>query len=597
VPGKKSIDWIQSDCQVDFYDKPHLVTPAADRLAQHLRKHLGKRRNQSTSRKIAARFPQLDRLLSYHPDRVSCQRGVMAAKDRSGETEQHGLIAAQLDDARSVVIYLVAPESVQYIAIMEILEGSITDLTPEEVAAHLHAQDINLDSNIIQTRLDKLREWGSVSARTDASRILRYSDLLARNWRYTATPMGRQVQRFYRKVLAGTPAVREIPLSSLARVVEAAESLVSTAPSNALVPELIGRLFVNHDDLDAALVGAEDSLATLADRFDLSDESTAELKSLLVGYATHVATELDHGSSRVHRALCALAGRFIELAQATVRASDARLLIERGALSASHGGRVEDWQALQAWFDPTFGRAARFGLRLVRALPGMHVNLRRLHSSSGTATSRSRALALAKACANPTYGPAILRAALGDHPWRKLYGEADDGDLVRLRSWRDAPHVAVPELLRSTGRAGARGRVPAARDDTRAREHVRAAREHRAAEHAAAVREVLAAGAGDCLSARAARVALASLLAAAHARSANGRRSAVRDGLGCTLFDSGPMTGVLAAPTWRVSTPGRIPIFHLPHVAPARPPHVTPPAEAAKSTAPPRVLLDWKASP
>lgn len=41
VPVQKSIDWIPSDCQVDFYDKPHLVTQAADRIAQHLREHLG----------------------------------------------------------------------------------------------------------------------------------------------------------------------------------------------------------------------------------------------------------------------------------------------------------------------------------------------------------------------------------------------------------------------------------------------------------------------------------------------------------------------------------------------------------------------------
>lgn len=90
---------------------------------------------------------------------------------------------------------------------------------------------------MIQVRLDKLREWGVVSARTDASRILRYTDLLARNWRYTATPIGRQVQRFYRKVLAGTPAVREIPLSSLARVVQAAEALASRATTDASIAE------------------------------------------------------------------------------------------------------------------------------------------------------------------------------------------------------------------------------------------------------------------------------------------------------------------------------------------------------------------------
>jgi hypothetical protein len=466
-------------------------------------------------------------------------------------------------DARSVVIYLVAQESLQYIAIMDVLESSITDLTPAEVRARLQIDEVVLDQITIEARLDKLREWGAASARTDTSRILRHSDLLARNWRYTATPAGRQVQRFYRKVLANTPAIREIPLPSLARVVEAAEAL-ATQPNKTSVPDLIGQLFVNHDDLDAALVGAEDSLASLVDRFDLNDESTAELKTLLVGYATHVATELEFGSARAYRSLGTLRPRFEELATIAIRASDARVLIERGALGASHGGRVQDWDELLEWFDPTSGRAARFALRLVRALPGMHMNLRRLHSSAGTATSRSRALALAKACMSPGYGAAIFHAALADHSWRKLHGIADEIEGAKIRSWREGPVVAVPGLLRTTGRTGAPGRVMPARDDTLAREQVRAKREQRAAEHQAAIREVLSTPPGEELSERAARVALAALLAATRASRSDDRRAATLDGLRCTLLYQPGTTGVVAAPTWRAITPGRMPIFHLP---------------------------------
>jgi hypothetical protein len=482
----------------------------------------------------------------------------------SGESAEDRVVAAQLEDARRAVIYLVVQESAQYIAIMDVLESSITDLTPGEIGARLQSAGTPIEQGVLEARLDKLREWAAVSARTDSSRILRHADLLARNWRYTATPAGRQVQRFYRKVLAGAPAVREIPLSSLARVVEAAEQLAALADikeANAV----IGQLFVNQDHLDAALVGAEDSLAGLVDRFDLNDQSTAELKTLLVGYATHVATELDRGSARAYRALWALRTRFTDLATNAVRASEAHLLIERGALAASHGGRAEDWEALLAWFDPSTGRAARFALRLVRALPGMHVNLRRLHSSSGTATSRGRALALARACLNPTHGTAILLAVLGDHSWRKLYGESDDVDATRIRSWRDAPFVKVPELLRATGRTGARGWVPAARDDTEARELIRARRAQRAAEHAEAIGEVLATPMGVRMSDRAARVALGALLAAVRTGSSNGRRTADRDGLACTLFHTASGDGVIAAPSWRVVTPGRIPVFHLPN--------------------------------
>lgn len=490
-----------------------------------------------------------------------CSLARMTIRD---ETTPESLVAS-VNDARTALVYLVVRESDQYVAIMDALESSITDLTPREVGSRVRAATgLALEDAVVEARLDKLRDWGAVSARTDASRILRHADLLARNWRYTATPVGRQVQRFYRKVLAGTPTVREIPLSSLARVVETAEALGASAQLGPDTAGLVGQLFVNHDDLDSALVGAEDNLAALVDRFDLDEESTAELKSLLVGYATHVAVELGRGSARAHRALVALRGRFPEIAAAAVRASDARALIERGALGASRGGTVEDWNALLAWFDPDSGRSERFALRLVRALPGMHVNLRRLHTSSGTATNRSRALALARACTHPTLGTAVLLAALGDHPWRKLYGEAPDADLPRVRSWRDSPRVDVPELLRLTGRAGARGRAPAARDDAAARSAVAQARAKRMAEHAAAIEEVLIAGAGASLSERAARVALAALTAAARARSEGGRRVAAHDGLGCTLFHTGAGLGCVIAPTWRVLTPGRVPVFHLP---------------------------------
>jgi len=130
----------------------------------------------------------------------------------------------------------------------------------------------------------------------------------------------------------------------------------------------------------------------------------ADLKGLLVDYATHVVVELRRGSARAGRALEVLADDVDAIASVTVEDSSARQLIARGALTASKGGRVEDWTGLAAWFDPESGRAQRFALRLVRALPGMRANLRRLHTSTGTATSRTRALALAKHAL-----PAILR--------------------------------------------------------------------------------------------------------------------------------------------------------------------------------------------
>lgn len=483
-------------------------------------------------------------------------------------SDEDRVVAEQLEDARRALIYLVVRESEQYIKIMDVLESSIRELMPIEVGAALRAGGTFLDDRVVEARLDKLHEWGVVTVHTDPSRILRHTDLLARNWRYTATRNGRQVHRFYRKMLAGAPAVREIPLQSLARVVETAESLACTWPPASGAAEQIGQLFVNHDDLDAALVGAEDGLTGLVDRFDLNDASTAELKTLLVGYATRVAWMLDRGSARAHRALFGLRSYFAELATIAVGASDARTLIERGALVASRGGQISDWEGLCEWFDPEHGRASRFAQRLVRALPGMHVNLRRLHSSSGTASSRGRALSLARACRHPVHGTSVLLAALGDHSWRKLYGEADDAERFGAPPWREGPGVEVPELLRATGRAGARGRLPAARDDAAAREAVAQRRAQRRAEHDDAIREVLRVGVAGTLSEGAARIALASLLAAIRSRAEDGVRTASLDGLACTVFRCDADPEWLRAPTWRVQVPGRRIVFHLPNHRP-----------------------------
>lgn len=474
-------------------------------------------------------------------------------------------------DARVVLSYLLLGEVDDYIAVMDVLESSVAELSPGDVARAVAEGGRTLPVEVVEDRLDRLRSWGAVHATTDTSRILRHSDLLARNWRYSATAPGRQVHRFYRTMLAGTPAVREIPLAGLNRIVRALEQLRNGTDD---VAETVSVVFVNHDDLDGALVGAEDTLAALADRYDLDDGSTAELRGLLVDYATRVAAELEDGAVLAAHMLAVLRPRFAEMAAVSVAASDARVLIERGALAASKGGRMEDWEGLAAWFDPMSGRAARFSMRLVRALPGMHANLRRLHTSAGAATSRSRALRLAAACGRPELGTSIALTALGDHPWRKLYGDADDSDLMRTPSWAAGPSAPTPELLVLTGRGGARGRVPAARDDSAARAAVEASRSRRAEEHAAAVAEVLAALPGARLSERAAAVALDALLATARRGATRGARTAVKDILACTLFHT-PDTldrPAVGGPRWTIWTPGRTAVFHQPGQMPACPP-------------------------
>ncbi|GAA2007473.1 DUF2397 family protein [Microbacterium ulmi] len=475
------------------------------------------------------------------------------------ETSEPGI------DSRAAVGYLIRPEADEYIAIMTALEASVTDMSAAEVRTELARAGRRLADDAVVARLDALIEMGAVSYQTNTSQVRRVSDLYARNWRYTPTLIGRQVQRFYREFLTGTPTVREIPISALNLLVTNLENLAAEAARFAVAEHhaaAVTTIFTSHDSLDSALVGAEDELKALANRFDLDSDSASELKGILVGYATRIASELTTGSARAAAALDTIRDHYDTLVTASVSTPEARELIAAGALRASRGGRVEDWLKLREWCDPATGRAERFTRGLIRALPTMHANLQRLHTSSGVATNRSRALSLARAVLDPTVGAQVFQAALGDHSWRKLYGTADEDDVGRNPSWRGGPVVDVPEMLRSRGRSGPRGRGTAPRNDRAARAEVEARRKERQARHDAAVREVLAWKPGADLSESAARVAMESLMASARSSAKKGRRTATTGGLSCTLVRVAAGVGVLRAPTWLVLVPGRVPLFH-----------------------------------
>jgi uncharacterized protein (TIGR02677 family) len=483
------------------------------------------------------------------------------------------------EDNSAAVSYLVAERRGDYVAIMDVLEASIADLTPPELTRELAKAGMALGEDTVEERLDQLRTWGVVHASTDQSKVQRHSDLLARNWRYSPTVAGRHTHRFYNEFLRSAPAAREIPLTALAEVVRSLQVLHAWVGGDTSVDtrSAIARVFVQHDALDGGLLGAEDSLTGLVDRYDLDADHTSTLRQLLVDYATRVANELDDGSAQAFGLLEGLAPHFGDLAATAVEESEARELIQSGVVAGARGGRISDWEGISSWFDPSTGRAQRFIMRLVRALPGMHANLRRLHASSGALTGRARALSLAQACAaNPSLAPELTLLALGDHPWRKLWCATEDDELRFTPTWANGPKAAVPELLRLTGRTGARGRVPAARDGEAARVEIlaRRAEERRAREAAEA--EVLAASPGDTLSDAAGRVALDVLLAAVRSAPEGRMRTAVRGGVGATVYSVLDDDGlpVITSEKFCAWVPGRRLLFSRPGEARGEPPGV-----------------------
>ncbi|MFE1764068.1 DUF2397 domain-containing protein [Streptomyces angustmyceticus] len=462
-------------------------------------------------------------------------------------------------DPSRVFGYVVSTVREEYAAIMDVLDQAVDHLTPAQISVQLAAGGIDLHPVVVAQRLRALRDtFLAVSGQPDND-IERWQELNGARWRYTATAQGRQVQRLWTLLAAEGMVQREIPLDGLARIREALAALQEEAVAPQDLVKLAGQAFVEHDQLDASLVGQADMLAQLADRFDLDADGTAELKQLIVEYATHVVVHLDREVVAVHAQLVRLRPRFAELAAVCRAQSRAGALVARGVLAPSRGAQEGDWEQLLSWFAPASGRAARFWLQLVRAIPMMHANLRRQQSVAGPGTLRARALSLAAACRDARWGEAVFRASLADRPWVKLHtcAEGEGGEVV---SWHAGPRVPALAMLRASGQSGPRGTVAPRRDRAEAAREVARDRERVEAEQRAAVAEVLA-GVFP-LSDRACRVALRAVMAAARGVQVGGVRAGRVGGVGCVLTAVEGALGRVDGVGWSVLVPGRQVAFH-----------------------------------
>ncbi|CUM35536.1 hypothetical protein BN2537_37 [Streptomyces venezuelae] len=304
----------------------------------------------------------------------------------------------EAQDPTRALGYTVSRVRQEHAAIMSVLDQAVDHLTPAEITMELAARGVTLHPGVVAQRLKALQEtFLAVSGQPD-NEIERWQELNGARWRYTATACGRQVQRLWTVLSAEGMVQREVALDGLARIREALTALQGEDVAPQEVAKWAGQVFVEHDQLDASLVGQTDMLARLADRFDLGAEGTGELKQLIVEYATHVVVHLDREVAAVHGLLMRLRPRFTLLAAGCGAQSRAGALVARGVLAPSRGTQSGDWEQLLSWFAPASGRAWRFGQQLVRAIPMMHANLQRQQSVVGPGTLRAKALSLAAAC-------------------------------------------------------------------------------------------------------------------------------------------------------------------------------------------------------
>jgi hypothetical protein len=116
------------------------------------------------------------------------------------------------DDPRSVVAYWLSTHVAQYAAILDVLEASVDDLRPAQIANQLRGTGHPLGDDVVIRRLEKLHEWAVVTGRSDPSDARVAAQLLARNFRYSMTAQGRRIHRVYGEMLTEN-IVREIPIA------------------------------------------------------------------------------------------------------------------------------------------------------------------------------------------------------------------------------------------------------------------------------------------------------------------------------------------------------------------------------------------------
>ncbi|MGW3387348.1 DUF2397 family protein [Streptomyces cinereoruber] len=465
----------------------------------------------------------------------------------------------EAQDPTRALGYTVSRVRQEHAAIMGVLDQAVDHLTPAEITVELAARGVTLQPGIVAQRLKALQEtFLAVSGQPD-NEIERWQELNGARWRYTATAHGRQVQRLWSVLSAEGLVQREVALDGLARIRDALTALQGEDVAPQEVAKLAGQVFVEHDQLDASLVGQTDMLARLADRFDLDAQGTGELKQLIVEYATHVVVHLDREVVAVHGLLTGLRPRFAVLAAGCGAQSRAGALVARGVLAPSRGAQRGDWEQLLSWFAPASGRAWRFGQQLVRAIPMMHANLRRQQSVVGPGTLRAKALSLAAACRDTERGEAVFRASVADRPWVKLHtcAEGEDGRVV---AWHEGPRVPALAMLRTSGQSSPRGPAAPRRERGEAAREVARERERVEAERRAAAAEVLA-GVFP-LTDRACRLALRAVMAAARGTEAGGVRVGHWDGVSCTLTAARGVVGRVEGVAWSVLVPGRQVAFH-----------------------------------
>lgn len=400
-------------------------------------------------------------------------------------------------------------ESADYIAIMRVftggLSGLLSDQSAGEISQQLGVHGIELDAEIVESRLSYLVEHGNLARSPRETQARSIKEYLTTRARYQLTQRGELVHRQVEELLGATEAAREVSTEMLGALLDGLTALLryDDATLAAAEPDQVAReittLFAQFERLVDSTRDFYTYLSDVLARFDLDRAEVQAFKAALLDYLQRFVDEVALHMPQVAQALGELTGRVPAMVE---RANAGQRLfgIDGRAARRARGLAVDDWHGLRAWFVGADGRASdadEVRQLATQAMRALLVNLRRIASSGEREAGRYvDLLKLARwfGNADDATAHALWSTAFGLYSCRHLGFPADPATeaVPATASWWRAPVAEVPLTLRQYGNRAVRGRPPR-REDFTAAKTARLA-ERQAGEHRrrAAIAEVAA---------------------------------------------------------------------------------------------------------
>lgn len=410
---------------------------------------------------------------------------------------------------RHLFRYLGGEEWAEYRAILAVFADTFfTEFSPEDVQARLEGSHLGAD--VVQDRLERLRQWGNLTVSTDAGNPTSLEDYNRRRHRYLITRAGQQVFDLTERLLAGIDEVADPQAGRLSDLAARLQTLADHASTDfgdlgtEEATAAVRAVFDTHERFAEELTGFFRQLAQWQSRYDLSTDEVQLLATVIVGYVSEQLAQIERLQRPIARSLELIMSRLDWLlpridAGLAERVGEAGLA---GKFSARRtlGNERDDWRLLSGWFSDAVGHPSRLSQLTGQALAAVRTltaNLSRL-SRLGTATTsrRSDFLRLAgffDAAATLREAHDLAAAAYGLGSCRKagmLAADVDD-PAPTTTPWASAPRASVPVSLRERGERTQRGNTTPVRDRSNELRIISERLNHERVERKAAARELL----------------------------------------------------------------------------------------------------------